>query len=182
MTATLVLLRHGRTDWNASARFQGRADPPLDDTGVVQATRAAIALRDLRPDAIVSSDLRRAAQTAARIAATCEVTVAFDPGLRELDLGSWEGLTRSDAAAAFPAEYAAWSAGQDVRRGGGETAQEGGERALGVLLPVLERCRTGLTTVVVSHGLVLQGALRVPVVHLANGQWISLNPIGRDEH
>jgi len=177
------VLRHGRTAWNADGRFQGQADPPLDETGLAQATGAATALRLFEPDAIVSSDLMRAAATAERIGATCDVAISFDPRLREVALGGWEGLTPSAAAAAYPDEYKAWTAGHDVRRGGGETEQEAGERALATLMPVLQSCQAGRTVVVVSHGLVLRRVLRqlgrrvnlqhpVPDVHLDNGDWI----------
>lgn len=185
-SGTLILLRHGRTAWNASGRFQGQADPPLDGTGLAQATRAATQLRTLEPDAVVSSDLQRATQTAELVGASCALAVTVDSRLREVALGRWEGLSPSDAAAAFPEEYAAWAAGRDVRRGGGETEQEAGRRALASLAPLLERCRAGQTAVVVSHGLVLRSVLRgladradlkgpVPVRHLTNGQWTSIH-------
>ena len=181
----LVLLRHGRTVWNATGRFQGRADPPLDRLGLDQATQAATELARSRPDEILSSDLQRAAQTAGLVAATCHASLTFDPALREVDLGAWEGLSPAAAAAAFPHEYAAWTAGEDVRRGGGETEREAGIRALVALAPALARCHAGRTIVVVSHGLVLRSVLRglalrddfaapVPAPHLGNGQWIAL--------
>jgi probable phosphoglycerate mutase len=184
----LVLVRHGRTAWNRSGRFQGQADPPLDDTGLAQAIRAASELRHLAPDAIVSSDLLRAAQTASAIGTHCGLPVRFQPALREVALGQWEGLWPADAELAFPDEYAAWRAGAEVRRGGGETERAAGERALTALQALWREGGDGQTTIVVSHGLVLRSVLRllghrppvrqpataVPDLHLGNGEWISV--------
>lgn len=186
----LILLRHGQTSWNVSGRFQGQADPQLDAIGLAQATRAATELRSLRPYAVISSDLRRAAQTATLLASGCGLTVDFQPGLREQALGGWEGLTLAAAATAFPEEYRAWASGEDVRRGGGECEAEAGQRALAALRPTLQCCESGRTLVVVSHGLILRGLQRelartfafdqpVPVVHLGNGEWITLRARGR---
>ena len=186
----LVLVRHGRTAWNAEGRFQGQADPSLDTIGWEQARRTAAAVAELRPAAIVSSDLRRAHQTAVMLGAACGLIPSTDRNLRELALGAWEGLGRDEAADRFPAEYAAWAAGVDVRRGGGETQAEAGARVAAALIRFLWRARSGSTVVAVSHGLALQGAMGVLVAgglvrldeaappHLANGEWIVL-PVGR---
>jgi glucosyl-3-phosphoglycerate phosphatase len=186
----LVLVRHGRTAWNAEGRFQGQADPPLDDLGWEQARRAAAAVAGMRPAAIVSSDLRRAHQTAVVLGATCGVIPSTDPALREVALGAWEGLDRHEAAARFPAEYAAWADGADVRRGGGETQAEAGARVAAALIGSLWRAGSARTIVAVSHGLALQGAMAVLAAgglvllgdarapHLGNGEWIVL-PVAR---
>jgi probable phosphoglycerate mutase len=186
----LVLVRHGRTAWNAAGRFQGQADPPLDDTGWEQAGRAAVAVARLQPAAIGSSDLRRAHQTAVMLGTACGLVPSTDRGLRELALGGWEGLGHAEAAGRFPAEYAAWVTGADVRRGGGETQAEAGARVAAALLRLLWRVGTESTVVVVSHGLALQGAMGVLLArglirlddarppHLGNGEWIVL-PVSR---
>ncbi len=186
----LVLVRHGRTGWNADGRFQGQADPPLDDTGWEQARRAAVAIAGLQPAAIVSSDLRRAHQTAVMLGTACGLIPSTERGLREVALGAWEGLGRDEAAGRFPAEYAAWMSGADVRRGGGETQAEAGARVAASLLGFLWRVGTGGTVVAVSHGLALQGAMGVLLTqglislddtrppHLGNGEWIVL-PLSR---
>jgi broad specificity phosphatase PhoE len=182
----LVLVRHGRTAWNAAGRFQGQADPPLDDRGWEQAHRAAMVVAALRPAGIVSSDLRRAHQTAVMLGAACGLVPATDPNLREVALGGWEGLTHDEAAARFPAEYAAWTAGADVRRGGGETQAEAGARVAEAVIRFLWRAGAGRSVVAVSHGLALQGAMAVlagsglvrlgggRAPHLGNGEWIVL--------
>lgn len=121
----LLLLRHGRTSWNDTGRFQGHADPPLDATGHRQAELVGPVIRGLDPELVVSSDLRRCRDTAACIG----LPTRHDARLREIDLGSWSGLTGAEAALRFPAEDAAWRRGEDIRRGGGETYLEVAERA-----------------------------------------------------
>ncbi|MEX5634560.1 histidine phosphatase family protein [Parafrankia sp. FMc2] len=129
----LLLWRHGQTSWNNAGRFQGQADVPLDETGARQADAVGPVIRALRPELVVSSDLLRCQQTAARIG----LPVRTDPRLREIDLGAWSGLTGAEAAVRFPAEDAAWRRGEDIRRGGGETYEEVAERAYALLQEIL---------------------------------------------
>ena len=192
MSGRLVLVRHGRTRWNASGRFQGQADPPLDRIGVAQARRAGRALAPLRPDAIVTSDLYRARFTAEIVARACPPpapTVAVDARLREVALGGWEGLYRFEARQRFPEEYRDWRAGLDVRRGGGETEREAGIRVADAVSAVLHSSSPEDTVVAVSHGLALRGAIAIlaergvvtlgpDAPHLANGAWTVL-PVER---
>jgi len=104
----LVLWRHGQTLWNAERRFQGQSDIPLDETGQAQAERAARLLAGLRPDMIVSSDLTRAAGTAAPLARLTGLDVVLDKDLRERHGGCWEGLTDSEIRERFPEAHATW--------------------------------------------------------------------------
>jgi broad specificity phosphatase PhoE len=184
----LIVVRHGRTAWNAAGRFQGQADPPLDSTGLAQAREAAGALLVLRPGAVISSDLRRAHGTARCVAAACGLPIRLDRALREQALGTWEGLDRSEAAARHPDEYVAWSAGRPVRRGGGETEREAGARACPSLIRAMQEVwddPDGRPVVVVSHGLVLRAAMTElctrhlisldRVAHLDNGQWLAVD-------
>jgi broad specificity phosphatase PhoE len=126
----VILLRHARTAWNAERRFQGQADPPLDDVGRAQAYEVAALIAALAPDVLVSSDAARALQTAAPIAEVTGLDVLADARLRERSLGHWEGLTRDDVAQRYPDEYADWIAGRDVSRRGGETRISVAARAL----------------------------------------------------
>jgi glucosyl-3-phosphoglycerate phosphatase len=103
-----VLWRHGQTVWNAEHRFQGQTDIDLDETGVAQAERAARLLAALRPTAIFSSDLRRAAATAAPLARLTGLQVSYDKDLRERSGGLWEGLNDAEIRERFPDAYAAW--------------------------------------------------------------------------
>lgn len=97
----VLLVRHGQSEWNADGRWQGQADPPLTDLGRAQAHHAARSLGVV--DAIVSSDLQRAAETAAILAGELGVgPVVLDPDLRERDAGEWSGLTRSEIERDWP--------------------------------------------------------------------------------
>src|SRR5436305_2326484 len=99
---TILLARHGETEWNREGRWQGWADPPLNDAGRAQARTLAEELRTIPFDAVYASDLRRARETAVIVAAPHAVPVLTDAGLREIDVGSWSGLTRSEIAKRFP--------------------------------------------------------------------------------
>lgn len=99
---TILLARHGETDWNREGRFQGWADPPLNPTGREQARALARQLADVPFDAVYSSDLRRAHETALIVAEPHCVPVVADAELREIDVGSWSGLTRREIEARFP--------------------------------------------------------------------------------
>jgi broad specificity phosphatase PhoE len=101
-TPTRVLLvRHGQSEWNASGRWQGQADPPLTNHGRLQASEAAAALGAV--DAVWASDLTRAAETAVIIANALGVgPVVLDEDLRERDAGEWSGLTRVEIEERYP--------------------------------------------------------------------------------
>ncbi|HEY5978900.1 MAG TPA: histidine phosphatase family protein [Microlunatus sp.] len=152
--AQLIVLRHGRTAWNATGRFQGQADIGLDDRGLAQAERAAEVLAELAPAAIHSSDLSRARQTAAPLAARCGLTVRTDARLREIHVGSWEGLTIDEMLGRVDDDLKrAYLAGEDVRRSPtGETVAEVGERAGTALDEIGLTAPDGSTVVVVMHG------------------------------
>lgn len=115
-------------------RFQGSTDIELTETGVGQARRAARLLASLQPDAIVASDLRRAAATAAELASVTGLDVAHDAALRETYAGAWQGLTHEEIVGQYGEQYAAWKRGEPVRRGGGELETEVADRAAPVVL------------------------------------------------
>lgn len=125
MSATLLYLaRHGETEDNARMVFQGQAGKGLNARGRAQARRLAERMKRTRLAAIVSSDLERAVETAHIVGQACGLHPTTDPDLREVDVGSWTGRSHDEIAAEHPEEWAAWSAGLDVRRGGGETYDE----------------------------------------------------------
>jgi len=95
--------------WNAERRFQGQSDIPLDEIGQAQAERAARLLAGLRPDMIVSSDLSRAASTAAWLARLTGLDVILDKDLRERHGGCWEGLTDAEIRERYPEAHATWT-------------------------------------------------------------------------
>jgi glucosyl-3-phosphoglycerate phosphatase len=145
-----VLWRHGQTIWNAERRFQGQTDIPLDVTGEAQAASAASRLATLRPDAIFSSDLSRAAGTAAPLAALTGLTLTLEKDLRERSGGSWEGLTDTEIAERFPVERATWTPPD------GELASAVADRVGAVLHRIAADLRDGGLAVVVSHGAALR--------------------------
>lgn len=109
MGTTFVIVRHGQTAWNKEERFRGRADLPLDETGLRQADAAArrIAAR-YQPAAILASPLQRTMQTASPIADACGLTVQADDRLLDLDYGAFSGLRPSEAEALYPQLYRTW--------------------------------------------------------------------------
>jgi glucosyl-3-phosphoglycerate phosphatase len=148
----LVVWRHGNTDWNAGSRVQGQADVPLNDLGRRQAVDAADVLVRFEPAAIVASDLRRAADTAAALAALTGLPVQYDVRLRERFFGEWQGLTMAEVKRRRPEEHARWTAGDEVVGGGVETLTHLGERVAEALLAAAEKCPPGGTVVVATHG------------------------------
>ncbi|MFJ2861338.1 histidine phosphatase family protein [Kitasatospora sp. NPDC087314] len=148
----IVFWRHGQTSWNLESRFQGTTDIELTDQGVLQAQRAARLLSGLRPDLLISSDLTRARHTAEELAKVTGLDVQHHEGLRETYAGSWQGLTNAEIRSRYPEEYAAWAAGESVRRGGGELATEVADRSVPVVLEAVDKLPEEGTLVVVSHG------------------------------
>jgi broad specificity phosphatase PhoE len=147
---TLLLARHGESDWNAERRWQGHADRPLTARGVEQAKALAARLAPVELDGVYSSDLTRARETAAVVAESKGLEVRVRRDLREVDVGSWSGLTREEARERFPDGYERWF------RGGpgwtdGETYEEMTER-VGAAVHSVARDHPGGRVLVVSHG------------------------------
>ncbi len=156
----LVLVRHGRTAWNAENRAQGHSDVPLDELGLAQAVAVGPALAQLSPVALWSSDLSRAWQTADAIAAVTGLPVVADPRLREFDMGMRTGLTTHEFAEAYPQAYAAAQHSIYDAVPGGEPSAAVVLRMTTALDEVVASIAPGETCVVVSHG----GALKVALV------------------
>lgn len=170
---TLILLRHGETEWNLSGRWQGQAaDTPLTALGREQARIVARRLRSYPIDAIYSSNLLRAFETAEIVGQALGVAPIAEPALRESDIGAWTGLTWDEITVRFPAEVAAMVAGQDVRRGGGETYAELQARLAAAAEAIAAR-HPGQTVLLVSHG----AALRSLVAHVLDASLTQLNRI-----
>jgi broad specificity phosphatase PhoE len=147
----LLVWRHGRTEWNATGRFQGQLDPPLDDEGRAQAARTAPHLAaglHGTETVVVSSDLQRAVDTAAPLAGLLGLRLRLDERLREHGLGCWEGLTRDEVAERHPEQYADWMAGRPVPGRGGEAQAEVAARALAAVADL----PPATTAVLVTHG------------------------------
>ncbi|MEU7619433.1 histidine phosphatase family protein [Micromonospora rifamycinica] len=169
----LIVWRHGNTDWNATGRVQGQTDVPLNDLGREQARTAAPLLAALRPDVVVASDLRRAADTAAALAQLTGHPVRPDARLRERHFGQWQGLALTDAAEQFPAEYARWRAGDPDPGAGIEPLDDLGKRVGEALLAAAELADGG-TVVVATHG----GAARQGVGRLLDWDHSVLRSVG----
>jgi broad specificity phosphatase PhoE len=139
---SIILCRHGQTDWNSQGRYQGRTDVPLNARGREQACELARQLSDMRVDVVYSSTLERAYDTALAIARVHGLDVRRDPRLDEIDQGSWEGLRRDEIALRHPAVLAAWEDHPiDLRLPGGETLEE-----------VRLRVRDALDDMMLLHG------------------------------
>lgn len=170
----LLLVRHGQTRWNVENRFQGQQDIPLDEVGLAQAAAVGPLIADAKPAAVWSSDSMRARVTAEAVG----LPVRLDPRLREIDLGTYEGMTPQQWEVDDPDRHARWRAGYDVRRGGGETYLEVGVRALAAIREALGTLGDpDALLVVVSHGgtirSILTGLLELPTV-----QWGHLGTLG----
>ncbi|BFU46412.1 histidine phosphatase family protein [Krasilnikovia sp. MM14-A1004] len=158
----LIVWRHGNTDWNAERRVQGQTDVPLNDLGQQQAVDAAELLARLGPAAIVSSDLRRAADTASALAALTGLAVHSDRRLRERYFGPWQGLTMAEVTQTRPAEHARWKAGEAVVGDDIETLDDLGKRVADGLQAAADLVPAGATVVVTTHG----AAARQGIGHL----------------
>ncbi len=147
---TILLARHGETDWNREGRFQGHADPPLNATGHAQAAELAAELKDVELAAVHSSPLRRALETAQRVAAEHGLEPVAVDALREVDVGSWQGLTRPEIETRYPEQFARWL---DYDQGweDGESYEEMGRRAVAALLE-LAAAHAGERVLAVTHG------------------------------
>lgn len=143
------LIRHGATEWNINKRAQGQADIALTDSGRAQAKEVAVAMSTFSLDAIYSSDLVRAVDTAKPIAQEQGLEVETDPAFREIDQGEWTGLPTNEIRRRWPDLWG--TARHYSARPGGETPGQVRARALAGLERVVRRHPKG-TVAVVSHG------------------------------
>jgi len=154
MTTRVLLIRHGETAWNATGRWQGHAPVPLNEAGMAQSLALGryLARNGFRIDAIYSSDLKRAMQTAEAVAGALGLPVLTDARLREVDLGDWQGLTREEAEAWDPERYAAFRADwRNVPTPDGESRHDLQRRARAAFDDIVAR-HPGQTIAVISHG------------------------------
>jgi probable phosphoglycerate mutase len=167
----LVIVRHGHTTWSGRGVFTGHRDVPLDEHGLAQADAVARQLHAHRPNAILSSDLRRARQTADAIGAACGLPVTVDPRLREERLGSWEGLTHEEVASRFPGDYKAWRASGVEAIGDREGMLATAERARAAVLAALDTGVPGNGVLVVVTHVNTAIALTCSLLGLAATHW-----------
>ena len=166
-TTRILLARHGETEWNRLGRWQGHADPPLNDTGRAQAEALAAQLSRDGVAAVYSSDLQRASETAHIVGDRLGLSVTEDPALREIDVGSWSGLTRDEVRDRYPEGFARWLAGEIGHDG--ETREQLADRVVGAIERIAN-AHSGEHVLVVTHG----GAIRAVRRHAAGDPGESL--------
>jgi len=148
---TVFLARHGESDWNAANRFQGHSDRPLTALGRRQAEALAAELAEVAAlSAIYSSPLRRALETAAVVGERIGLEPMPLEDLREVDVGAWTGLSRSEVEARFPDAFGRWLAGGEGWEDG-ESYEAMSSRVMSALLRIAET-HPDEELLVVSHG------------------------------
>jgi broad specificity phosphatase PhoE len=154
----IVLLRHGRTDWNAARRIQGHSNSELDDLGHAQAEAVAPVLAALQPVALWSSDSTRAVSTAEYVAKTCDLVPTYDARLREYSLGPREGLHHHEYEAEAPEEYAEFVRSNWDAVPGAEKHAEVAARMTAALIEIASSLTDDGIALVVSHGAAIRTA------------------------
>jgi probable phosphoglycerate mutase len=151
----LIVLRHGQTDWNVDQRIQGQLDIPLNKHGHWQAEQLASALAGEELHAVYSSDLQRAAETAAPLARASGLVVQTDTALRERAFGDFEGVSFREIEQRWPEEAQRWRRREpDFAPGGGETLRQFYARSVHAATRLAAR-HPGQTVALVAHGGVL---------------------------
>ncbi len=171
----VLLVRHGETIWNQENRWQGQADTPLSRTGYEQARQLARRFQNegRRVQAIYTSDLRRARDTAAILGRALGVRPIEATAWREMDIGTWSGLTTAEVASRHAEEWARLRQGEDLPRGGGETfAQFQGRLVQSSQQFIRDHRSTQI--LVVTHG----GAVRAFLLHCRG---LNMNQFGQIE-
>jgi|SRR5689334_2573601 len=157
----ILLARHGETDWNREGRWQGHSDRPLNAAGLAQAEALARRMAGERIDALYTSDLARASETAEAVRRQTGLEPIPTPGLREVDVGELAGLDRAEAARRYPDWYTRWREGTVESYPGGEQFSDLRDRALGAFDRIADR-HAGQTALAVCHN----GIVRAIVLHV----------------
>ncbi len=165
---TLILVRHGETEWNTEKRWQGHSDSDLTALGRAQAKHVAERLALEGVEALYSSDSGRAMSTARIIGQKLNLSAQPLQGLREFSVGTWEGLVIGEIQARYPQEYRAWLEDRTRPRGGGESAAQLADRAWRTIKAIFAE-NEGRTVVAVSHG----GTIQIVAAHVL-GRALSL--------
>ena len=151
------LLRHGETEWNKLGKFQGLTDVSLNERGFSQARDSALAALSWEPSALYASSLTRTVQVAEEIRKVTGISVATEPGLRELSLGDLEGVTGTEMRAGWPEVYLAWRNNPaDVMMPNGESLAQLQQRAWQSILKIEQAHAGDEDVVVVSHNFTIR--------------------------
>jgi len=166
MTTTIILIRHGETVGNREGLFRGQKDFPLNENGILQAQCLSQELSTWKINAVYSSPLSRAKETARILAESHALTVIEEPGFINIKLGAWEGRRKVEIEKEFPELWKIWVTIQEqLRLDGGETLKQVQQRAYQALERITQK-EAGKTIVVVSHRAVLKPliarCLRIP--------------------
>ena len=179
----LVMLRHGQTEYNAGSRMQGQLDTDLSERGREQAAAAAESLAKRQPLLIVSSDLRRALDTAVVLGDRCGQPVSIDARLRETHLGDWQGLTHLEVDAQAPGARLAWRDDARWAPHGGESRIDVAARSVPLVRElVAQQSDWGVAdadrpVVLVAHGGLI-AALTAALLDLPPENWPVLGGMG----
>jgi broad specificity phosphatase PhoE len=155
MATTILLVRHGQTEWNRNERFRGRYDVELNAHGLEQAQKTAERIaKSWKPAVVYSSPLKRALRTAAAIAQQFTLDVIPSSGLIDIDYGAWQGLIPAEASSQWPEQYDTWlNHPEKAKIPGGEPLAAVRERAMSFLAEIAET-HNGQTIALVSHTVV----------------------------
>jgi glucosyl-3-phosphoglycerate phosphatase len=177
----LILIRHGQTEWNVDGRMQGQLDTELTEVGRSQAKEAARELAARRPVVLVSSDLRRAWDSATILAENCAepVVLRAEPRLRETSLGEWEGLDHTAVDQRYPGARMRWRFDATVAPPGGENRLDVAARAVPVVTELLAELPEWAErpVILVAHGGLI-AALVGALLELAVESWPALGGLG----
>lgn len=193
----LVMLRHGQTDFNFGSRMQGQLDTELTELGRAQAIAAAEVLGKRQPLLIVSSDLRRAFDTAIKLGERTGLKVWGDDRLRETHLGDWQGLTHTEIDAEAPGARLAWREDARWAPHGGESRVDVAARSVPLIAELVSResewgdpNHPDRPVVLVAHGGLIAALsaalLKLPVDNwpilggLGNASWVQLSGYSDD--
>ncbi len=159
-----ILIRHGETAWNATGQYQGLADIPLSEHGRAQAEALGKRFENIHVDEIYASPLQRAYDTARAIADRKGLLIHVSEGLKELDFGEWDGLTREQLTEKFGAAYTNYRIEPFHYPMSGEGTLNKAKLRVGAAIEDIkeEYRHTGKTIVVVAHG----GILKLVIFHL----------------
>lgn len=159
MSTRFFLVRHGQTDWNKQRRYQGQKDIPLNQMGLAQAYQIALSFTNQPFDALYSSDLRRAFQTATEISKVVGLPIQLDDRLREIHQGDWEGRLIDDVFLHDPTSVdMVYAQPHSTRRPGGESIADLAQRIQNCLRELNQR-HNGGRVIIVSHGLAIATAI-----------------------
>jgi glucosyl-3-phosphoglycerate phosphatase len=188
----LVMLRHGQTDFNLGSRMQGQLDTQLSELGRAQAVAAAEVLGKMQPLLIVSSDLRRAYDTAIKLGERTGLKIWVDDRLRETHLGDWQGLTHAQIDAEAPGARLAWREDATWAPHGGESRVDVAARSLPLIVELVsgdlewgDPNQPDRPVVLVAHGGLIAALsaalLKLPIANwpilggMGNASWVQLS-------